>query len=230
MKTNTIFNCFNTMIGLLLIICAFLMQAKIDNVCGSKPLRNSILGILLIGVVMFCLGGISLYQKLPALEKNPFAVFVGALGVTLVGLGSVIVQNSTQECSKDVVCDQTDKDKNSTPCDGARLWGGIVVAVGCLMIVGAGTYGMFASGADEAALTAVRNFAEASQNKANAKDFNQMLAKGKQEKKQQDAKRAEKNIQVFQKTKAQEIAATGVRPTDAQLLGGRGNLKKTSKA
>ena len=33
-----------------------------------------------------------------------------------------------------------------------------------------------------------------------------------------------------EKQKAQEIAATGVRPTNAQLLGGRGKLKKTSSS
>ena len=88
------FNSFNTLIGLGLTICAFIMQAKIDNVCGSKPLRNSVLGILVIGMTMFWLGGVSLYSGAEVLTKNMFAGFVGALGVTLIGLGSVIVQNS----------------------------------------------------------------------------------------------------------------------------------------
>lgn len=149
MSEHFMFNSFNTLIGLGLTICAFLMQAKIDNVCGSKPLRNSILGILVIGMTMFWLGGVSLYSGAEVLTKNMFAGFVGALGATLIGLGSVIVQNSTKECSKDVVCDQTGKDKDSKPCSGARLWGGIVVAAGCLMIVGAGAHAMMATGTDK---------------------------------------------------------------------------------
>ena len=41
---------------------------------------------------------------------------------------------------------------SDTPCDGAKLWGGIVVAAGCLMIVGAGAHAMMATGADKMAL------------------------------------------------------------------------------
>lgn len=146
---SQLFNGFNTLIGLLLTIGAFLMQAKIDRVCGSVPLRNSILGILVIGMTMFWLGGASLHSGSDLLTKNMFAGFVGALGATLVGLGSVIVQNSKQECNKDVVCKQTGKDKDSKPCEGAKLWGGIVVAAGCLMIVGAGAHAMFETGTDK---------------------------------------------------------------------------------
>ena len=139
MSEHFMFNSFNTLIGLGLTICAFIMQAKIDNVCGSKPLRNSILGILVIGMTMFWLGGVSLYSGAEVLTKNMFAGFVGALGVTLIGLGSVIVQNSKKECKDDVVCKQTiaggNNSNSDTPCEGAKLWGGIVVAAGCLMIV-----------------------------------------------------------------------------------------------
>ena len=213
MSEHFMFNGFNTLIGLGLTICAFIMQAKIDNVCGSKPLRNSILGILVIGMTMFWLGGVSLYSGAEVLTKNMFAGFVGALGATLVGLGSVIVQNSTQECSKDVVCDQTDKDKNSTPCDGARLWGGIVVGAGCLMIVGAGIHAMVATRTDQMAFDKLRDI----------KSDRDVARSTK-------AAKAERATQAAQKQKAQEIAATGVRPTNAQLLGGRGNLKKLSNA
>jgi len=146
---SQLFNGFNTLIGLLLTICAFLMQENIDRVCGSVPLRNSILGILVIGMTMFWLGCASLYNGSDLFDKNIFAGFIGALGATLLGLGSVIVQNSTKECKEDVVCTQTDKDKSSKPCSGARLWGGIVVAAGCLMIVGAGVHGIFETGADK---------------------------------------------------------------------------------
>jgi len=233
MSEHFMFNGFNTLIGLGLTICAFIMQAKIDNVCGSKPLRNSILGILVIGMTMFWLGGVSLYKGKGAevLTKNLFAGFVGALGITLISLGSVIVQNSKQECKKDVVCEQTNKDDNSTPCEGAKLWGGVVVGAGCLMIVGAGIHAMMATDAvgqlrtmsneRNAALTA-GNLREAVQN------VKQNQQKAKQQ--QQKAKQAEEDIQAYQKMKAQEIAATGVRPTGAQLLGVGGSLRKTSKA
>ena len=147
------FNSFNTLIGLGLTICAFIMQAKIDNVCGSKPLRNSVLGILVIGMTMFWLGGVSLYSGAEVLTKNMFAGFVGALGLTLIGLGSVIVQNSKKECKDDVVCKQTiaggNNSNSDTPCEGAKLWGGLVVAAGCLMIVGAGAHAMMATGTDK---------------------------------------------------------------------------------
>lgn len=213
MSEHFMFNSFNTLIGLGLTICAFIMQAKIDNVCGSKPLRNSILGILVIGMTMFWLGGVSLYSGAEVLTKNMFAGFVGALGATLVGLGSVIVQKSKQECKDDVVCKQTGNDKNSTPCEGAKLWGGIVVGAGCLMIVGAGIHAMMATGTDQMAFDKLRDIKS-----------NMDVARSTK------AAKAERATQAAQKQKAQEIAATGVRPTDAQLLGGRGNLRKTSKA
>ncbi len=153
MSEHFMFNGFNTLIGLGLTICAFIMQAKIDNVCGSKPLRNSILGILVIGMTMFWLGGVSLYSGAEVLTKNMFAGFVGALGATLIGLGSVIVQKSKQECKDDVVCKQTiatgNNSNSDTPCEGAKLWGGIVVAAGCLMIVGAGAHAMLETGTDK---------------------------------------------------------------------------------
>ena len=105
---------------------------------------------------MFWLGGVSLYSGAEVLTKNMFAGFVGALGVTLIGLGSVIVQNSKKECKDDVVCKQTiaggNNSNSDTPCEGAKLWGGIVVAAGCLMIVGAGAHAMMATGADQMAL------------------------------------------------------------------------------
>jgi hypothetical protein len=223
------FNSFNTLIGLGLTICAFTMQAKIDNVCGSKPLRNSILGILVIGMTMFWLGGVSLYSGAEVLTKNLFAGFVGALGATLVGLGSVIVQKSKQECKDDVVCKQTiatgNNSNSDTPCDGAKLWGGIVVAAGCLMIVGAGAHAMMATGVDQMALNRLEDLKlmgrkELIDAKVAAKKTNQKVK----------AKQAEEDIQAFQKMKAQDIAAKGVRPTNAQLLGGRGNLKKSSNA
>jgi len=222
------FNGFNTLIGLGLTICAFIMQAKIDNVCGSKPLRNSILGILVIGMTMFWLGGVSLYKGAEVLTKNMFAGFVGALGVTLIGLGSVIVQNSKKECKDDVVCKQTIAGENNsnddTPCEGAKLWGGIVVGTGCLMIVGAGIHAMMATDAvgQLRTMSNERNRAAAA---GDLREATQMFKKNNQK-----AKQAEEDKQAFQKMKAQEIAATGVRPTDAQLLGGKGNLKKTSKA
>lgn len=209
MAVHQIFNGFNTLIGLGLTICAFLMQSQIDRVCGSVPLRNSILGILVIGMTMFWLGGASLYNGSDLLTKNMFAGFVGALGATLVGLGSVIVQNSKKECKDDVVCKQTTKDKNSTPCDGARLWGGIVVGAGCLMIVGAGIHAMVATGTDQMAFDKLRDIKS-----------NMDVARSTK------AAKAERATQAAQKQKAQEMAATGVRPTNAQLLGGRGNLKK----
>ena len=153
MSEHFMFNSFNTLIGLGLTICAFIMQAKIDNVCGSKPLRNSVLGILVIGMTMFWLGGVSLYSGAEVLTKNMFAGFVGALGLTLIGLGSVIVQNSKKECKDDVVCKQTiaggNNSNSDTPCEGAKLWGGLVVAAGCLMIVGAGAHAMMATGTDK---------------------------------------------------------------------------------
>ena len=153
MSEHFLFNSFNTLIGLALTVCAFVMQMQIDNVCGSKPLRNSVLGILVIGMTMFWLGGVSLFTGAEVLTKHMFAGFVGALGATLIGLGSVIVQNSKKECKDDVVCKQTiaggNNSNSDTPCEGARLWGGIVVAAGCLMILGAGAHVVMATGTDK---------------------------------------------------------------------------------
>jgi len=233
------FNGFNTLIGLGLTICAFIMQAKIDNVCGSKPLRNSILGILVIGMTMFWLGSISLYSGAEVLTKNLFSGFVGALGATLIGLGSVIVQKSKQECKDDVVCKQTiatgNNSNSDTPCDGAKLWGGIVIGVGCLMIVGAGANAMMATNSI-GKLKTMKNESNAALGVADLKQASQMLKKTQQDLKQKakqaakQAKQDEEDLQAFQKMKAQDIAAKGVRPTNAQLLGGRGNLKKSSNA
>jgi len=150
------FNGLNTLVGLLLTVCAFLMQARIKNACGSVPLKNSILGVLLIGITMVWVAGMSLYSGVQMFSKNVFAGFVGLLGVTLIGLGSVIVQNSKKECSEDVVCKQTVAGGNNAsddlPCEGAKLWGGLIVGLGCLMVVSAGGYGYFASGANVAVL------------------------------------------------------------------------------
>ena len=207
MSEYVMFNSFNTVVGLLLTICAFVMQSKIDNVCGSKPLRNSILGILVIGMTMLCLGGASLYSGLEILTKDIFAGFVGALGITLIVLGSFIVQHSTKECKEDVVCDQiSGKDKSSKPCEGARLWGGIVVAAGCLMIVGAGAHAIMATGADQMVLDKM-------------KDIKADMDVARSTK----AAKAQRATQLAQKKKAQELASQ--RPDPISLAAARGSLR-----
>lgn len=148
-----LFNGFNTLIGLLLTATAFIMQAQIDNTCGSKPLRNSILGVLVIGMTMFWVAAMGLYSGVPMFAtKEMFAGFVGVLGITLIALGSVVVQKSKQLCKNDVVCKQTiaggNNSNDDTPCEGAKLWGGLVVGAGCLMVLSAGAFGFLASGAD----------------------------------------------------------------------------------
>ena len=192
-----------------------------------------IVGILVIGMTMFWLGAISLHNDAEVLTKNMFAGFVGALGATLIGLGSVIVQNSKKEGKDDVVCKQTiaggNNSNSDTPCEGAKLWGGIVVAAGCLMIVGAGAHAMMATGADQMALNKLADMRNqrTALGAASLKEAAQNFKKTNQKVK---AKQAEEDIQAFQKMKAQDRAAKGLIPTDAQLLGGRGNLKKVSNA
>ena len=211
MATHHMFNSFNTVVGLLLTICAFVMQSKIDNVCGSKPLRNSILGILVIGIAMFWLGSASLYSGSEILTKDIFAGFVGILGITLIVLGSFIVQHSTKECKEDIVCNQiSGKDKSSKPCEGARLWGGIVVAAGCIMIVGAGVHAFTATGADKMALDKM-------------KDIKADMDVARSTK----AAKAQRATQLAQKKKAQEIAAKGLRPDPKSLEVRRGLLRQT---
>ena len=71
-----LFNGFNTLIGLLLAATAFIMQAQIDNACGSKPLKNSILGVLVIGMTMFWVAAMGLYSGVPMFTtKEMFAGF-----------------------------------------------------------------------------------------------------------------------------------------------------------
>lgn len=145
-RHRRLFNGFFAVLGLGLAILGFYGQMTIRAVCGSTPLRNSILGLILLGVSLAFIAGTMFFTDKSIMNTQVFVIMLFLIGATTLGLAGVIMKNSALKCENDFLCkktigDQKGQSKAGTePCQNSKIVADIALAIGSLLIIAGGVY------------------------------------------------------------------------------------------
>ena len=145
-NSKRLFNGFLAALGLCLGVLGFYGQIIIKATCGSTPLRNSILGIILLGMILAFVAGTMFFTDTSIMNTSMFVGLLFAIGATTLGLAGVILKNATQKCENDFLCKRTIcpvEDKESItnyskvgdlPCKNLKIVAYISIATGSLLL------------------------------------------------------------------------------------------------
>ena len=108
--------------------------------CGSTPLKNAILGLILMGVSLGFVAGTMFFTDKSIMNTQVFVAMLFIIGGTTLGLAGVIKKNSALKCENDVVCKKTIGDgpnqskAGTEPCKRTDIVADIAIAIGTLLL------------------------------------------------------------------------------------------------
>jgi hypothetical protein len=141
-----LFNGFLAILGLGLGILGFYGQMSIKATCGSTPLRNSILGLILLGISLSFVAGTMFLTDQSMMNTKVFVLMLFLIGATTLGLAGVIMKNSGIKCESDFLCKKTiggqkgQSQAGSEPCKNIKVVADIALAIGVLLVIAALMY------------------------------------------------------------------------------------------